>query len=64
MAKSKTETNAVPAPVDTPAPAAPPPVPVDEYHGMGGSYIVNADGTRTRVAYTRNPDDASDQEGG
>lgn len=58
MAKSKTD--AIPAPVDAPAPA----VPIDEYHGMGGSYIVNADGTRTRVAHTRNPDDASDQEGG
>lgn len=56
MAKSKTETNTVPAPVETPAPA----VPADEYHGMGGSYIVNADGTRTRVAYTRNPGDEPD----
>lgn len=55
MAKNKPD-NAVPAPVDTPAPA----VAVDEFHGMGGSYIVNADGTRTRVAYTRNPGDAPD----
>lgn len=55
MAKTS-KTDPVTAPVEMPAPAAP----RDVFHAVGGSYVVNADGTRTRVEYTRNPGDAPD----
>lgn len=51
MVKKKVKDEiAVPVGANNHSPAQPPAVPVDEYHGIGGSYIIDpATGKRTRI---------------
>lgn len=50
MVKKKTK-DEITVPVPVPDAKTPPSIPVDEFHGMGGSYVLDpVTGKRTRVA--------------